>query len=198
MFDIGWSEMMIVGVVALIVVGPKDLPKMFHTVGEFTGKARGMAREFQRAMDAAAKEAGVNDLAKDLRKTASGKALKEAAGFDEIEEEFRALGRERPDVRKAAKGATKDAGTPKSTADADPGAVDDTANDPALAADRAARNAEMSNTEKQRLKKAEKAAEARKRAAEIRAEREADEAEAEAWAPRPRDTGAQPSGDDET
>ena len=53
MFDIGWSEMLVVGVVALIVVGPKDLPKMFHTLGEMTGKARGMAREFQRAMDAA-------------------------------------------------------------------------------------------------------------------------------------------------
>ena len=45
MFDIGWSEMMVVGVVALIVVGPKDLPRMFHTLGEFTGKARGMSKE---------------------------------------------------------------------------------------------------------------------------------------------------------
>ena len=85
MFDIGWSEMMVVGVVALIVVGPKDLPKMFHTLGEFTGKARGMAREFQRAMDAAARESGVNDVVKDLRRTTSGQALKEADAKREMD-----------------------------------------------------------------------------------------------------------------
>ncbi|GAB4269187.1 MAG: hypothetical protein Kow0013_20580 [Pararhodobacter sp.] len=202
MFDIGWSEMMVVGIVALIVVGPKDLPKMFRTVGEFTGKARGMAREFQRAMDAAAKEAGVKDLARDLRNTTSGKAIKEAVGFDEIDEEFRALGRNLEDVRKPSRAVGKSAGN-------DPGAVDTSASDPALAAERAARNAELSEVERQRLKKAQAAAEARKRAAEIRAEREADEAEAKAWAPagrraaepkaRPADpeTGPRPSGDAE-
>lgn len=58
---------MVIGVVALIVVGPKDLPVMFRTVGKFTGKARAMAREFTSAMNAAADEAGVNDLQKDLR-----------------------------------------------------------------------------------------------------------------------------------
>ena len=51
MFDIGWSELMIIGVVALIVVGPKDLPMMFRKVGNFVGKARGMARDFQSAMN---------------------------------------------------------------------------------------------------------------------------------------------------
>ncbi|MDE0112845.1 MAG: Sec-independent protein translocase protein TatB, partial [Albidovulum sp.] len=51
MFDIGWSELLIIGIVALIVVGPKDLPGMFRALGRFTGKMRGMAREFQRAMN---------------------------------------------------------------------------------------------------------------------------------------------------
>ena len=55
MLDIGWSELLVIGVVALIVVGPKDLPVMFRTLGRFTAKARSMAREFQRAMDDAAK-----------------------------------------------------------------------------------------------------------------------------------------------
>ena len=71
MFDIGWSEMMVVGVVALIVIGPKDLPEVFRTLGRFTAKARAMAREFQRAMESAADEAGIKDVADDLRKATS-------------------------------------------------------------------------------------------------------------------------------
>ncbi|MEH7827306.1 Sec-independent protein translocase protein TatB [Gemmobacter denitrificans] len=75
MFDIGWSEMMVVGVVALVVIGPKDLPEMFRTLGRFTAKARGMAREFQRAMENAADEAGVKDVAKDLRDVTSARNM---------------------------------------------------------------------------------------------------------------------------
>lgn len=62
MFDLGWTELLLVGVVALIVVGPKDLPVMFRAVGQFVGKARGMAREFTRAMDDAAEQSGVGDI----------------------------------------------------------------------------------------------------------------------------------------
>ncbi len=71
MFDIGWSELLLIGIVALIVIGPKDLPEMFRTLGRFTAKARGMAREFQRAMETAADESGVRDVAADLRKVTS-------------------------------------------------------------------------------------------------------------------------------
>ena len=67
MFDIGWSELMIIGVVALIVVGPKDLPVMFRKVGQFVGKARGMARDFQRAMDDAADQSGVKDISDSVK-----------------------------------------------------------------------------------------------------------------------------------
>jgi sec-independent protein translocase protein TatB len=73
MFDIGWSELMIIGVVALIVVGPKDLPIMFRKVGQYVGKARGMARDFQRAMDQAADESGVKDIADSVKKAADVK-----------------------------------------------------------------------------------------------------------------------------
>ena len=68
MFDIGMWELMVVGVVALIVVGPKDLPKMFRTLGQVTGRIRGMAREFQTTMNAAASETGLDELSKDLKK----------------------------------------------------------------------------------------------------------------------------------
>lgn len=59
MFDIGFSELLVVGVVALIVVGPKDLPGMFRTLGRFTAKARSLGREFTRAMNDAADSSGV-------------------------------------------------------------------------------------------------------------------------------------------
>ncbi len=67
MFDIGWLELIVIGIVALIVVGPKDLPGMFRTVGRFMGKARGMAREFQRSMEEAADEAGLKEAASGLK-----------------------------------------------------------------------------------------------------------------------------------
>ncbi|MEC8572366.1 MAG: Sec-independent protein translocase protein TatB, partial [Pseudomonadota bacterium] len=71
MFDLGWTELLVIGVVALIVVGPKDLPVLFRNVGRFVGKAKGMAREFSRAMNDAADEAGVKDVAQGLKAAAN-------------------------------------------------------------------------------------------------------------------------------
>jgi sec-independent protein translocase protein TatB len=65
-FDLGWTELLVIGIVSLIVVGPKDLPVLFRKAGQFIGKAKGMAREFSRAMDQAADETGVRDVTKTL------------------------------------------------------------------------------------------------------------------------------------
>lgn len=66
MLDIGFSELLLIGVVALIVIGPKDLPRLFHSLGRITARARSMAREFSSAMEDAAKASGLSDAAKDL------------------------------------------------------------------------------------------------------------------------------------
>lgn len=73
--DLSWSELMVVGIVALVVIGPKDLPGMFRELGRFTAKIRAMGREFSRAMEQAAKETGVQDVADDLKKVANPKAM---------------------------------------------------------------------------------------------------------------------------
>ncbi|MEM6619045.1 MAG: Sec-independent protein translocase protein TatB [Pseudomonadota bacterium] len=75
MFDIGLAEMVVIGVVALIVVGPKDLPMMFRRVGQFVGRMRAMARDFQSAMDQAADESGLKEAGDAMRMATSMKNL---------------------------------------------------------------------------------------------------------------------------
>ena len=62
MLELGMSELLLVGIVALIIVGPKDLPKMFRVVGKYVGRAKEMARDFQRSFEDAAKESGFDDI----------------------------------------------------------------------------------------------------------------------------------------
>ncbi len=64
MFDIGWTEMVVVVVLAIIVIGPKDLPKLIRTIGQWTGRARALAREFQSSIDDIAREAELDEIKK--------------------------------------------------------------------------------------------------------------------------------------
>lgn len=82
MIDIGMSELLVVGTVALIVIGPKDLPELFRSLGRMTAKLRAMSREFSRAMEAAANESGMKDVADDLRKATSAKSM----GLDAVKD----------------------------------------------------------------------------------------------------------------
>lgn len=66
MFDIGWSELLILGVIALLVVGPKELPGLLRTIGRYAGILKRQASEFRSHFDQALKEAELDQLKKDL------------------------------------------------------------------------------------------------------------------------------------
>ncbi len=66
MFDIGAGELLIIGVVALVVIGPKELPAVLRKAGQFTGKMRAMAGEFRGQFDEAMREADLQDTHKQM------------------------------------------------------------------------------------------------------------------------------------
>ena len=78
-FGLGSTELLMIAIIALIVVGPKDLPKLLRTIGKYVGKIKTMAREFQGHIEDAAKETGVDELKKDFT---------EAGSFD-FDEDFK-------------------------------------------------------------------------------------------------------------
>ena len=80
--DIGFAELLLIGIIALIVVGPEDLPQMFRQIGRFTAKIKSMGREFSRAMEQAAADTGIKDVAKDLKSATSAKGM----GLDKVKE----------------------------------------------------------------------------------------------------------------
>ena len=112
MFDLGLTELLLIGIVALIIVGPKDLPVLFRRVGEFVGRMKGMAREFTSAMNDAADEAGVKDVAKTMRAATNpiktgldkvGETTKEFTNFDPLSETGK-LAAQREDAPKKIRG----------------------------------------------------------------------------------------------
>jgi sec-independent protein translocase protein TatB len=64
MFDIGYSELLLIAIVALVVIGPKDLPRVMRTVGQWVGRARGMARHFRSGIDTMMREAELEEMEK--------------------------------------------------------------------------------------------------------------------------------------
>ncbi len=135
MLDLGWSELLIIGVVALIVVGPKDLPKMLRALGQYAGRAKGIAREFQRSMDEAARQADIEELhevKKDLDEMRDAQhKMQRDLGQSFLD------GPKKPDSKKtdskkvAAKKAGDRAAVESKKADAEPARVDDATPEPA-------------------------------------------------------------------
>ena len=133
--DLSWSELLVIGIVALIIIGPKDLPGMFRELGRFTAKVRAMGREFSRAMEQAAKESGVKDVANDLnavvdplRKAANPSSM----GLDAVKSAADKFEKWDPLKNAAKPTAPLKVGTP--VAAAAPVAADPVAAEPAAAA----------------------------------------------------------------
>jgi sec-independent protein translocase protein TatB len=88
MFDFGWGELVVIGVVALIVIGPKELPAVLRTIGQWTTKIRRMAGEFQSQFQEALREAEMADLKKEvdnLADTAKGFTSSMTSHFDPMD-----------------------------------------------------------------------------------------------------------------
>lgn len=107
MFDIGWSELLLIGIVALIVVGPRDLPALFRALGRMTAKARGMAREFSNAMEDAARDSGLDEASKSLRDV-KGLTSKKGLGIDRLERAVDKFEKWDPKIPSARDGLKKD------------------------------------------------------------------------------------------
>ncbi len=100
-FGIGTSELLLIAIVALIVVGPKDLPKLLRSIGHFTTKIRGMAREFQGHLNEAMKETGVDEVRKEVSKMTD---------FSSVEADFK---KQESEIKKAVESAAPKFGEPE-------------------------------------------------------------------------------------
>lgn len=79
MFDMSWGEMMVIGTVALLVIGPKELPKALRTVGRMTAKVRSMAGEFHTQFNDAMREAELDEVRKQFQ------GVQQAASFNPVQ-----------------------------------------------------------------------------------------------------------------
>jgi len=92
MFEIGWSELLVIGVVALIAIGPKELPGVLRSVGQWMGKIRRMASEFQGQFQEAMREAEMADLKKQVDEmTSTAQNLTNFDPMDSVRKEVEAV-----------------------------------------------------------------------------------------------------------
>jgi sec-independent protein translocase protein TatB len=127
MFDIGWSELLVIGVVALIAIGPKELPGVLRALGHWMGKVRRMASDFQDQFREAMREAEVADLKRQFDEASASATSAFNNPLETAQKEVEAaFGTEPSDSDKSIDAP---AGTP-SVATADPGAIEPSASAP--------------------------------------------------------------------
>ena len=113
MFDIGWSELVVIAVVALIAIGPKELPAVLRTVGQYMGKIRRMASEFQGQFQEAMREAEMADMKKDFDEMSA--AATDLTHFDPMADMQKELDSAMAD--KPPESAATETGAPSAIAD---------------------------------------------------------------------------------
>src|SRR5215472_13882466 len=91
MFDISWTEFLLIGVVALIVIGPKELPAVMRSLGQWTRKIRSLAADFQNQFHEAMREAEMADLKKQVDDMATG--IKEYDPLKEVRADVESIGK---------------------------------------------------------------------------------------------------------
>ena len=116
MFDIGWSELLLIGIVALIVIGPKELPGALRTAGQWMGKIRRMAAEFQGQFQEAMREAEIDQLKKDMDDMAA--KAKDYAHFEPLEDVRRDIEKSMGDLPSLDQSSTTTSDTTTPAADA--------------------------------------------------------------------------------
>jgi sec-independent protein translocase protein TatB len=95
MFDIGWGELLLIGIVALIAIGPKELPGALRTLGQWTAKLRRMAAEFQNQFQEAMREAEMADLKKQVDElTTEARSFTNFDPVGEVRREFESTQRQ--------------------------------------------------------------------------------------------------------
>ena len=133
MLDIGWSELLVIAIVAIVVVGPKDLPKLMRTFGFYAGKVRRMAADFQRQFQEAMAESEADEVRKNIeairsnmgttadfgapldRPVMTGEPPRTALGAPPLDtQQAEEPARKRAPAKKAAKGTKSESATPKS------------------------------------------------------------------------------------
>jgi sec-independent protein translocase protein TatB len=127
MFDISWTEFLLIGIVALVVIGPKELPGVMRTMGQWTRKIRGMATDFQNQFQEAMREAEMADLKKQVDDLAAG-VTKDFSNLDPLKtvrDDVETMGK---DIEKSLSGTTEPAAAEQQAVE--PGAAEQPALEP--------------------------------------------------------------------
>lgn len=131
MFDIGWTELLVVAVVMILVVGPKDLPRMLRTFGQTLGKVRRMANDFQSTINDALREAEKQADISDMKA-----AAEKAANFDPLGDITKAYPQKHAGAAAKAQAASQT--TPAASDDAPAAGAPDPAPEPVADPDKTA------------------------------------------------------------
>ncbi|MBB4285663.1 Sec-independent protein translocase protein TatB [Roseospira goensis] len=114
MLDFGWIELAVIAVIALMVIGPKDLPKVLRTLGQWTRKLRSLAREFQSHVDEVIRDSELEDVRDGInkaRRTNVGQSINKMVDPDgRVARDLNDFGRD--PARRPARGEAAEAGTP--------------------------------------------------------------------------------------